>query len=198
VSTAWRSKRGEERDLVLQAMAEIHLLMRHPKDALAIYDDLLLRQSSSPKLWNERGVSLHQDGRFTDAEESYRRALDSESGYATARNNLGVSLYHRGAAEEASEAFREAIEAEPTFSKARLNLALLLTAAKAITARARRVPSCARPRARESGRVERHRPCARRAAEIRGGAERIRAVDSIEAGVRGSALQHELHALEPR
>src|SRR4029078_13508191 len=106
-------ERGEERDLVLQAMAEIHLLMRHPKDPLAIYYALLLRQSSSTKLWNERGVSLHQDGRFTEAEESYRRALNAEPTYASARNHPGVSLYHRGAAGEASEAFPQESEGEP-------------------------------------------------------------------------------------
>ena len=30
------------------------------------------------KLWNERGVALHQEGRFTEAEDSYRRALVAE------------------------------------------------------------------------------------------------------------------------
>jgi cellulose synthase operon protein C len=63
-------ERGEERDLVLQAMAEVHLLMRQPKESLALYDELLQRQPDSPKLWNERGVALHQQGRFADAEES--------------------------------------------------------------------------------------------------------------------------------
>ena len=129
---------------MLQAMAEVHLLMRQPNDALALYDDLLERQPTSPKLWNERGVALHQDGRFAEAEESYRRALDAEPAYAIAHNNLGVSLYHRGDAEEAIEAFRARSRRSRRSSKARLNLALLLTAAEAIPARARGVPPGAR------------------------------------------------------
>ena len=94
-------ERGEERDLVLQAMAEMQLLMRRPGEALVLYDELLQRSPTSPKLWNERGVALHQDGRYPDAEASYRRALAAEPTYAIAQNNLGVSLYHRGAIDEA-------------------------------------------------------------------------------------------------
>jgi tetratricopeptide (TPR) repeat protein len=118
-------ERGEERDLVLQAMAEMHLLMRQPRQALALYDELLYRQPSSPKLWNERGVALHQDGRLADAEDSYRRALGADSTYAIAHNNLGVSLYHRGAVDAAVTAFRHALDGQTAFVKARLNLALL-------------------------------------------------------------------------
>ena len=123
-------ERGEERDLVLQAMAEMQLLMRHPVDALMLYDELLQRQPTSPKLWNERGVSLHQDGRLGDAEASYRRALESEPSYALAQNNLGVALYHRGKVDESIAAFRSALDQQVTFVKARLNLALLLSRGK--------------------------------------------------------------------
>jgi tetratricopeptide (TPR) repeat protein len=123
-------ERGEDRELVMQAMAEVHLLMRKPGDALPLYEELLRHQNASPKLWNERGVALHQDGRFGEAEESYRRALASEPTYAIAQNNLGVSLYHRGAIDDALASFRLALEHQPSFSKARLNLALLLTRGK--------------------------------------------------------------------
>ena len=53
----------------------------------------------------ERGVALHQEGRFADAESSYRRALDEEPSYAIAQNNLGVALYHRGAADASLAVF---------------------------------------------------------------------------------------------
>src|SRR5215207_2579083 len=122
--------RGEDRPLVLQAMAEVHLLRREAKAAVDLYDELLVHQQDSPKLWNERGVALHQDGRFADAEESYRRAVQADLGYALAHNNLGVALYHRGNSDEAIAAFRVALDAQPTFAKARLNLALLLSKGK--------------------------------------------------------------------
>ncbi|MDB4907507.1 MAG: hypothetical protein JWO05_2291 [Gemmatimonadetes bacterium] len=122
--------RGEDRDLVLQAMAEVHLLRRALPAARELYDQLLERRPDSPKLWNERGVVLHQEGRIVDAIESYGRAVASEGAYALAHNNLAVARYHVGDAEGALDAFRRALEARPSFSKARLNLALLLYQAK--------------------------------------------------------------------
>lgn len=119
-------QRGEDRDLVKHAMAEVHLLQRDVAAALPIYDELLARQPRSPKLWNERGVAQHQAGEYVEAQESYRRAIECEPGYALALNNLGVALYHAGYPEPAFEAFRRALEAHGAFIKARLNQALLL------------------------------------------------------------------------
>ena len=119
--------RGEDRDLVLQAMAEVHLLRKDPAAAIELYDQLLAERPASPKLWNERGVALHQDGRHADAAESYRKALAADPRYAIAHNNLGVALYHGGERDRAVDGFRAALDANPAFVKARLNLALLLS-----------------------------------------------------------------------
>jgi len=118
-------ERGEDEALVLQAMAEVHLLRKDAAAAGELYDRLLVSQPNSPKLWNERGVALHQDGRFAEAAESYRNAIVADPAYALASNNLGVALYHGGETDTAIEAFRRALDAEPGFVKARLNLALL-------------------------------------------------------------------------
>lgn len=120
-------ERGEDRALVLQAMAELHLLRKDAESAIALYDTLLRELPGSPKLWNERGVAMHQAGRFTEAADDYRKALEADPHYAIAHNNLGVALYHAGERERAVEAFRGALEANPGFAKARLNLGLLLT-----------------------------------------------------------------------
>ncbi len=118
--------RGEDAELVLQAMAEVHLLKKEPAMAAQLYDKLLATRPDSPKLWNERGIALHQDGRYADAAESYRRGVACDPKYALGLNNLGVALYHTGNAEASVEAFRFALKAQPSFVKARLNLALLL------------------------------------------------------------------------
>jgi tetratricopeptide (TPR) repeat protein len=107
-------------------MAEVHILRKDPKAALQLYDQLLKSQPNSPKLWNERGVTLHQDGQFEDAEKSYRKAIAADQRYALAYNNLGIALYHRGNVDGALPALGAALEAQPSFVKARLNLALLL------------------------------------------------------------------------
>ena len=118
--------RGEERTLVLQAMAEVHLLRRDPQQARPLYEQLLVEQPENPKLWNELGVAFHQEGRLDDALASYRRAITAEAGYVIAHNNLAVAHYQRGAVDAAASALGAALEAQPGFAKARLNLALLL------------------------------------------------------------------------
>ena len=119
-------ERGEERALVQQAVAELHLLRKDVAAAIAAYDGLLEGQPESPKLWNERGVALHQDGRYSEAAESYRRAIGADPNYAIAHNNLGVALYHAGDVPAAVDAFRQSVDRAPVFAQARLNLALLL------------------------------------------------------------------------
>jgi len=119
-------ERGEDRRLTLQAMAELHLLKRDLAAALELYDTLLREVPDSPKLWNERGVVLHQAGRPEDALASYRQAVEVDRKYALAWNNLGVVQAHGAAADPAIEAFRTALRLQGTFSAARLNLALLL------------------------------------------------------------------------
>jgi tetratricopeptide (TPR) repeat protein len=119
-------ERGEDPDLVRQAMAEVYLVTGDLRAATALYDQLLEVQSGSPKLWNERGVALHQEGRVAEAADSYRRAIAAEATYALALNNLGVAQYHLGDVDGAVDAFRVALQAKPAFAKARLNLALLL------------------------------------------------------------------------
>ena len=127
--------RGEDAELVLQAMAEVHLLKKEPATAAQLYDKLLVSRPDSPKLWNERGIALHQDGRYAEAAESYRRATACDPQYALGLNNLGIALYHVGNVEGSVEAFRFALKAQPSFVKARLNLALLLFKSK-------RLPLC--------------------------------------------------------
>src|SRR5688500_10360502 len=75
-------ERGEDEGLVLQAMAEVHLLRKDAAAAGELYDRLLTAQPNSPKLWNERGVALHQDGRFVEAAESYSNAITADPSYA--------------------------------------------------------------------------------------------------------------------
>src|SRR2546427_4318901 len=107
-------------------MAELHLLKRDLAAALELYDTLLREVPDSPKLWNERGVVLHQAGRPEDALASYRQAVEVDPKYALAWNNLGVVQAHGAAADPAIQAFRTALQLQGTFSAARLNLALLL------------------------------------------------------------------------
>ncbi|HET9039426.1 MAG TPA: tetratricopeptide repeat protein [Gemmatimonadales bacterium] len=115
---------GEDRRMTLQAMAEVHLLRRELAPALELYDALVREVADSPKLWNERGVCLHQAGRRVEAIASYEQAVGVDPGYQLAWNNLGV--IRAGEAGEAGiAAFRRALDGERPLFAARLNLGLL-------------------------------------------------------------------------
>ncbi|HVH68040.1 MAG TPA: tetratricopeptide repeat protein [Gemmatimonadales bacterium] len=119
-------ERGEDRRLTLQAMAELHLLKHDFSAALDLYDTLLREVPDSPKLWNERGVVLHQAGRRDEALASYRQAVEVDPKYVLAWNNLGVVQAHGADNDAAIESFRTALQLQGAFAAARLNLALLL------------------------------------------------------------------------
>src|SRR5687768_505752 len=116
---------GEDRRLNLQAMAEVHLLRRELGAALELYEGLVRDYPDSPKLWNERGVCLHQAGRRAEAVVSYERAVGIDSAYQLAWNNLGVVRAHESNADAAIAAFRQALGADRPLLAARLNLGLL-------------------------------------------------------------------------
>jgi tetratricopeptide (TPR) repeat protein len=119
-------QRGEDRDLVQQSMAELHLLRREMPQALALYDELIARQPESAKLWNERGVALHQSGRYAEAGECYEHAAALVPDYAVALNNAGVARAHCGDVEGAVQLLARSMATDPEFARARLNHALLL------------------------------------------------------------------------
>jgi Flp pilus assembly protein TadD len=81
---------GEDRDAVLQGLAEVHLLRRDFAPALELYDNLLERQPGNPRLWNDKGVCLHQSGRRDEARAAYTHATQLDPSYALAWNNLGA------------------------------------------------------------------------------------------------------------
>ncbi|MEP6572605.1 MAG: tetratricopeptide repeat protein [Gemmatimonadota bacterium] len=117
---------GEDRRLTMQAMAEVHLLRRDLAAALELYGQLVDEVGDSPKLWNERGVCLHQSGRREDADASYEKAIAADPDYALAWNNLGVLRAGASDGESALECFQRALRAKSDLVAARLNLALLL------------------------------------------------------------------------
>ncbi len=120
------AEKGEPNELVQQAMAEVLLLQQDAPAAIAIYDQLLRSQPHAAKLWNERGVALHQTGDVAGAEASYRRAISADPVYAFSHNNIGVVRVQGGDREGAIDAFRAALDARPDLEQALLNLALQL------------------------------------------------------------------------
>jgi tetratricopeptide (TPR) repeat protein len=89
-------ERGEDPFLVGQAEAEMALLSGQAEEAVRMYRELIEAEPASPKLWNELGTALHQQGELDEAADAYHRAIDLDATYALAWNNLGVARHHRG------------------------------------------------------------------------------------------------------
>ncbi|MDH3571878.1 MAG: tetratricopeptide repeat protein, partial [Gemmatimonadota bacterium] len=117
---------GDDRNLVLPAAASVHLLRRDHAAALELYEQLVEELPGPAKLWNERGVVLHQLGRFDEALASYSRAADLAEAQLFAHNNAGVAYIHLGRNAEAVQAFHRAMQADPAAVLPRANLGLLL------------------------------------------------------------------------
>ncbi len=79
------------------------------------------------------GVVLEQRERSSDAEASYRRAVEAGPGLAGARNNLGALLARRGRLAEATAHLMEAIRLAPASADAYTNLSAVLLQQGALT-----------------------------------------------------------------
>ena len=73
------------------------------------------------------GVTLHELGRFAEAEANYIQAISLKPDYAVAHNNLGKTLKELGRFAEAEASYNQAIASEPNFAEAHRHLALLKT-----------------------------------------------------------------------
>ena len=193
-------ERDEDRELVLQAMAEVHLLKQGSVAARSSCTTRLLRGGRPTAQALERARrraapagATRRGGRELPARARARSARTRSRTTISASRSITPATPRR-----AVDAFRAALSAQPAFVKAWLNLALLLYQREAAAARARGVPPGADGRGRAAGGVERRRARARRAQEVRGRAQRVRPRDPRAAGLRGGALQPGLHALEPR
>jgi tetratricopeptide (TPR) repeat protein len=117
---------GDDRRMVLPAIAELHLLKRDHAAALEAYERIVEEIGGKAKLWNERGVVLHQLGRFEDAVASYRRALMLDPRHVYAMNNLAVTLAYASEPTQAVSVIGDAIRAAPDDRLPQVNLGLML------------------------------------------------------------------------
>ena len=81
---------------------------------------------SDPSAYNNLGEAYRGLDRFTDAERSFRMALQLDSSYAIAHNNLAVVLKHLNRPHEAEEACRNALYYSPYYAEAFNNLGIIL------------------------------------------------------------------------
>jgi len=83
----------------------------------------------SASRWDAEGLSLLEHGQVSEAERSFRKALEIDSQDVDALNNLAVILRRRGEPDKAVELLQRGVKARPNDARIRSNLALALEAA---------------------------------------------------------------------
>jgi tetratricopeptide (TPR) repeat protein len=74
------------------------------------------------------GTAFYEGGRLSDAEASYRRAIETQPDYAPAYNNLGVVQRAQGRLEEAIRTYRNGLAQMPDYPDLHYNLGNALMA----------------------------------------------------------------------
>ena len=99
---------------------------KRPAEAEAVFRGLLTRHGD----WAEMSVLLGQahadQGKYDEAVESLKRALQLKADVAEANGTLGVIYLQQGRLAEAEEAFRAELKARPEDVQTRHNLAVVL------------------------------------------------------------------------
>lgn len=83
-------------------------------------------QSDDAEVWLHLGSSYVKEGKYSDAEAAYHRAIGLKPDYSEAYINRGNLFYALGRIGEAEAAYRQAITINPGYDKAFYNLGVLL------------------------------------------------------------------------
>ena len=122
LSPSWRERQRLKEDAAAAQSAESMTLSQEAQDAIDRHDEtralglleqLVSRSPSSAEAHQRLGKVLQGQGRFAEAEASYRKALDFDSEYAAAQTGLGSIAASLGKPEEALKHFDEAIDLLP-------------------------------------------------------------------------------------
>ncbi len=74
---------------------------------------------------SNRGVTLLKEGRYQEAEEAFKKAIEGNPTSPVTHNNLGLAALELGKARDAEGCFKKAIDLDPGYVNAHINLAIL-------------------------------------------------------------------------
>lgn len=114
-----------ELDRILREGAALHDAGKFI-DALALYDEAMKCWPNLALLWNNRGNTLLELCRYSEAAESYQRALKLAPGFHDSRVALASCLQSLGYIKEALASCDAVIRLSPDHAEAHWNRALLL------------------------------------------------------------------------
>lgn len=98
------------------------------RSAEHIYRQVIAVSAADANAWCFLGMACHDQSRFDEAIEAYRKALDLQPDFPIVFSNLGNTLKQQGKLEEAEASCREALRLKPDYSTAFNNLGVALVA----------------------------------------------------------------------
>ena len=105
-----------------EAVATRHYL-GYWRSTLSLGQYLLERSPNESDLYNQMGYALQLEGKFDEATEYYRKAIQLRPNSTDAYSNLAVTLRVQGKLDEAIETYRQALAFEPNDAALHYNLA---------------------------------------------------------------------------
>lgn len=93
---------------------------------LSLWEDTVAKRPGNANARCDLGLAYFNAGRYTEAIQQDRAALELQPAYPAVLNNLGNALDHAGRASEAIGLYETAIRIEPEFAAAHYNLAKAL------------------------------------------------------------------------
>ena len=92
-----------------------------------LWRDSLAKNPKASLARIDLGVYLASKGRYDEAMEQYRMAVEANPNDYAAQHNLGIELARRGKIDEAIEHYRKALQIRPNFDQGRYSLANALS-----------------------------------------------------------------------
>ncbi|MCA8939766.1 MAG: tetratricopeptide repeat protein, partial [Planctomycetes bacterium] len=96
-----------------KGMALSLLKVDQPKQALAVYREILAQNPELAEVWNNVGVITMNLKRLKDAEQALLQAIEIRPRYASAHSNLGAVYQRMGRVEDAKRHAAIALEIDP-------------------------------------------------------------------------------------
>jgi len=97
------------------------VLIRQP---VPLKEEGLTGMQKQARTYRQEGLESQRLGNLDNAMASYRKAIESDPGYAVVYNDLGVVYEAKGLLDRAEEAYSKSIQIDPDYLSAYSNLAL--------------------------------------------------------------------------
>lgn len=74
---------------------------------------------------HQTGIRLFKEGRFSEAEKEFLRAIEINPEFVEAHNNLGLAYWRQGKKTQAIERYKKSLDMKPDYAEAMNNLAII-------------------------------------------------------------------------